>query len=521
MIAVSDRWKQLQHELLVPEAFIELSIGVTEDGLQEEAVVSSTNKATFSSTENVVDIYNEHKKRLWATNELNLWSLDGLRNIITEQASAGYVSNTLESGVVEVSFSEVHTQALQGVTITWCEEYGEYATNFTITAYNGSSVVASTTVDNNTSVVSRVEMDIADYDKIKITVNEWSLPQHRVRIERVQLGVNVLYLKNDIMRYKHTQSGDAFSGELPKNSIEFSLENSDGRWNPNNPVGQERYLSERQEIKVRYGFNIDGTIEWIKAGTFYLSEWRTPSNGIEATFVARDLLEYMVSVDYTGRTSGTLYQICEDAIASANLPTQAVVYLDERLKNYSATIEDEYTVAEVLQLCANAGCCVMYQNRDGEFRIEYVNNAMVDYRIDSDVQYSYPEFELSKPLKSVSVTYGNENEKYLHTVSDEGEIQSLSNPFISDEAQAEEVAQWVENTLKFRKSINGEYRADPRLDLFDRVAVESKYAVNNAVLITNLVYTYSGVFKGSFEGLISEFAPVMAAYCGEIYVGEV
>lgn len=80
-----------------------------------------------------------------------------------------------------------------------------------------------------------------------------------------------------IISYSHEQSGDLLTGAIPKHSIEFTVNNIDGRWNPSNPTGLEKYLSERQKLIVRYGMDVDGTIEWIKAGTFYLSEWSAPS----------------------------------------------------------------------------------------------------------------------------------------------------------------------------------------------------------------------------------------------------
>ena len=44
-------------------------------------------------------------------------------------------------------------------------------------------------------------------------------------------------------------------------------------------------------MRVKYGLKLnDDTIEYIPAGVFYLSEWESPQNGLEANFVARDLL---------------------------------------------------------------------------------------------------------------------------------------------------------------------------------------------------------------------------------------
>ena len=61
------------------------------------------------------------------------------------------------------------------------------------------------------------------------------------------------------------------------------------QWNPTPKKGLGfggTMVIKRQEIVVRYGYKVNGAIEWIKAGTFYMSEWDTPSNGITAKFTA-------------------------------------------------------------------------------------------------------------------------------------------------------------------------------------------------------------------------------------------
>lgn len=519
MIAVSDAWKQKQFGFLAPEGFVELSYLVSEDGLQEDAIAISLDESPVSNIHNVVNVYEELEKKFVTTNEMNLWLLDGSRKL-HDETGTGYVSSSFGSGELKISLSKVHEQPLQGITIQWCSEFNEYATKFNIVAYRGDTIVASHSVEGNTNIVSEVEFEIDDYDSIVVKVLEWSVPQHRVRIERVTLGITKVYTKKDLMGYTHSQTGSPVSGELPKNSIEFILDNSDGKWNPNNPTGYERYLSERQKITVRYGFDIDGTVEWIKGGTFYLSEWKTPSNGIQATFTARDLLEYMIEEPYTGRMQGTLYEICSEAIELADFPRGAKVALDDCLKNYEAQFDGEYSCAEILQMSANASKCVMYQDRNGILRVERKNHPVGDVSIDGDVSYSFPEIDLLKPLKSISVSYGEASEFILNE-NKTGEVQTVTNPFISTETQADEVARWISDTLKFRKNVSGEYRADPRLDLFDKVRVESKYGTNNAVLITDIKYSFSGAFRGTYSGIATEFTPVPAAYCGEIFAGEV
>ncbi len=500
MIAVSDAWKDVHQRFLLPEGHIEIRCELSEVGLQDMATASGTSEAVFSNTSEVLNL--ESSSRKYATNELNLWALDGSMTVLPDSApyeSSGYVSDISESGSVTLTLPSVRTVAIPGVTITWSSLYGEYPPVFTVTAKNGSTVVAELTVTDNTARTSVVDLELVNYDSVTITVHNWNMPYRRARIESINLGHTLVINKGEILSYTHEQHGDLLSGELPKNSINFSLNNIDGRWNPSNPTGMERYLSERQRLTVRYGFDIDGTIEWIKAGTFYLSEWSAPSNGLEARFVARDIFEFLINADNKAARFDTLSGLIR--FAASSLPDDIEVVIDDTLKNYSAEYNGESTSAVIVQKCANAGRCVLRYDRDGVLHIAPLTSVLADYRIPLSLSYSYPELELSKPLKMVSVEYGGETPYELSVLSS-GETQTVNNDFITSVEQANVVAGWVQETLKSRKRIKGEFRADPRLDLFDIVVVETKYGDMSGVAITNIRYTFNGAFSGSYEGRV-------------------
>lgn len=504
MIAVSDAWKEIQQRFLLPETHIEIDCTVTEADVQESATISGTNEAEFSNT--ISALYDTTKTAKYATNELNLWELDGSFIIAPDSApydDIGYVSEYSE-GSVTVQLPMVYTSATSGLTITWCGMHSEYPTTFTITAKNGDTVVYESTVTNNTEQVSAIFAKLQNYDSIAITVHGWSLPHRRVRIEKVTIGHILTFYKKDIFNYTHEQTGHLNSGELPKNSITFTLDNTDGRWNPNNPSGMEQYLSERQRLRVRYGLDVNGVVEWIKAGTFYLSEWRVPNNGLEASFVARDIFEYLLNEIYTKGKSGTLYDLIEDAFESAGVPYDFEYVLDSSLKTRSATIPDgEHTCAEIVQMCANAGGCVIYQDRDGKLHVEPLSKVHSGAIIPLTLSYSHPEIELSKPLKNVDVSYGEEK-PYSLSVGNNGETQTVSNQLIGNQEQAKFIAEWVRDTLTTRKTVSGEYRADPRLDVFDIVAVASKYGDLQNVALTSIKYTFNGSFRGEYKGRLLE-----------------
>ena len=355
----------------------------------------------------------------------------------------------------------------------------------------------------------------------------------------------LVYTKKDLLSFTHQQTGSLVSGELPKNHIEFALDNSDGKWNPSNPRGLERYLSERLRVTLRYGFVINGVAEWIPGGTFYLSEWNTSPNGREATFTARDLLEYMIDKPYTGEISGTLYDIVQRAIGEADIPADAIaepmvlgqgmlgdvvlgetpgiISLSEELKNYtvgSIDYDGNDTVATILQKCANAAGCVMYQGRDGVFRIEKLSYDDSGYTIPKKLSFVYPEIDFSRPVKNVSVTYYG-NAVAVYPFSSTGETQTLNNEFITTENQAKSIAKWVCDSLRSRQQIKGEFRGDPRLDLFDVVDIENKYGTVAGVVLTDIKYSFTGVFRVTYSGYMRGSGVSVFVYSGEVFTGEV
>lgn len=515
MIAVSDRWKQAHKEMLVPISEIEIEYNVTEPGVQADAHSTATPEETFSAAENaVLEVLAEEQK--YAMLEHNQWVLDGtyipLPAIVPD--ADGFISSNLsaENGVfteiptITITFSKVNEGTLPGITLTWSKIYDEWAESFRVTAYNGSTQVAQAEVHDNRSVTSIVWVPIQGYNKIVIEILKWCLPYRRARMLECLIGIKQVYSKSDLMGYEHEQSVDLLSAELPKNAIVFKLDNSTSKWNPDNPSGAEKYLIEKQTLKVKYGFRIDDGIEWIKAGTFYMSEWQTPSNGMEASFTARDILEFCGEV-YSGTRKGTALTVAKAALAQSGVEIGTYVLDEAVLSAVNAdfsTDTNEYTCAEVLQMCANAARCCLWQCRDGILHMEPIVSNLTDYVIGQladgvNNSYTHPEFNLTKELKSVSVNQGMGVASNAVT----GNVQTVDNPLVVDASTANAVAAWCRDCLKNRKIVSGEFRADPRLDALDTVTVVSKYG-SSRVQITNVKYTYAGAFRGSYTGRVME-----------------
>ena len=306
---------------------------------------------------------------------------------------------------------------------------------------------------------------------------------------------------------------------MPKAEIRFSIDNVNGEYNPYNAKGLDKYLMQRQEIKSRYGLKMDdGSIEWINGGTFYLSEWYAKQNGMTADFTARDLLEFMSAIYYDNVSAiepRSLYDLADLVLRSANLPHGENWIIDGSLKGITATAQLPVdNIANLLQLIANAGECVLYQDREGKLHIEPLQSVETDYAITPSNSYTKTEMTLSKPLKQVIVkvyTYNKGNNGVTSTVSEvsayvdstvkAGETITIDNPLITSEDRAKSVGAWVANYLEQRMTLDSSWRADVRLDALDIVTNSNPYA-SSKVLMTDVEFSYNGSFKGTGQGKV-------------------
>lgn len=552
MQTVSERWKNAHKRTILRESFVEISLGIADPESLADAK-SRDNGAIYISNSELLTDGVDNAPTPYCTLEQNLWCLDGNRKAIPESDYGDncYVSDAMSDDTcvfssklptITINFSKTFTKLIPGITITWSNTYGEFADSFLVIAYQGDTVKAEKEVVDNKSVKTIIFTDIIDYDRIVVVIKKWCLPHHRARVEEIYVGVDKTYRKADLFDYSHSQSADVSSLSLPKNEIKFSVSNITGEYNPYNTEGLSKYLMERQEVKARYGMKMDdGSIEWIKGGTFYLSEWYAKQNGITADFAARDLLEFMsatyhdsvyadiTSGDMTTLPERNLYDLAEMVLTSANLPVNSdgtvKWVIDESLRNITTSAPlPEDTLANCLQLIANAGCCVLYQDRDGILHIEPFEIDMVidvsdvpDYGITPFNSYTKSEITLSKPIEYIEAkyyTYSVDDKKAINSDSNivttgpwgdfVGETIVIDNPLVTDMLRAQNIIMWMyNNNLRFRKTLDSSWRADVRLDALDIVTNANQYNTEH-VLMTDVVYKYNGAFRATGKGKMLE-----------------
>ena len=511
MEVVSQAWKDAQRLDLLPENFLKIIYRVTEPGLNDTYSTETNGEAVYSD---ISDLSNTEGMIKYATLEPGIWMLDGSCYLLPDEAPYGdnkFVSSEFcdndgyftVNPVITLLWESVHSTVIPGITVQWSALFDEYPIEFAVRVMNDDTVINTFENTLNDSALTVIMTDIRDFNKVEVEIKRWNIPNHRARMEQLFVGIIKNYSKDDIMSFSSTDSVDVLSGELPEQSAIFVLDNIENQWNPINPQGLTKYLSEQQSIEIRYGMSIDGNVEWIDGGLLYLAEWSTPTNGIEASFTAKNILSFM-DIPYTGTRIGTLYEIATAAIGQIDLPDYATYQFDVTLATVSIDFSadtNDYTVAEILQMVANAGKCIMYQNRKGCLKIEPMQSELSDYVIGKQLLYSWPEVSLSKKLRNVIV---NNGQATIENNAD-GADQTVDNPLITTEELAQAVGEWTMNILKGRTTVSGDFRPDTRLSAGDIITADNQFSESgNKIVVTSIKYDFDGGFKGSFEGRVIE-----------------
>ncbi len=467
MQVVSAEWQEMHRQHILGESFIEVYLDLFDAEATKDVSASDEGSVYFADTSQVVELVSE-RVNPYLTLEQNLWVLDGFGELLPsiDYGRTGYVGDELSGSdgsfvvppTINLNFTRVHTRLIPGITIEWDEAHGDFAVDFRVTAYEGETIKVVEEYTGNTDVSRNVVIDISDYDRIQIEVLKWSSPYRRARIASIKIGMTLKHDKSSIMRFEHQQQVDPLSATLPKAAVKFSLDNSSREFDPFNREGLSKYLTERQRVRTRYGYDVGGATEWIHGGVFYLSEWDAPQNGTMVNFEARDVFEFLMDIYQEGmyRPSGvSFYELATEVLEGADLP------VDERGNvrwEIHSSLKDKWTTAplpiasraECLQMIANATGCVLHCDRQGVLRIEpiaaFVQTAFYlagvkvggepnalefqsgstfflpmaldvqSYRVDDFVSYKRPEVSLTKPLAQVNVS------RYAYQPSGESKV---------------------------------------------------------------------------------------------------
>ena len=288
-----------------------------------------------------------------------------------------------------------------------------------------------------------------------------------------------------ILSYTQSFTGDMLAGEIPEIKASVKLNNNDGYYSEAFD-NKDEYEHAQAEIWIAFevGSEVDPYApESINGGTLFISDVSFDARERTATIKFSDILQFL-NAEYTGTKDDWADEIIpaaiSQAVASKSVPLTTIPYqFDEELTYFwQLKIPDGLTIAETLQVCANACNCVLYVDRDSKIHIEQIDRTPKEYNLSRDVQYVNPSLYKEKSINSVLLKYYDTNSQLdSYEYRREGQIgsqQTVSNPAIQFVFNAMSVARRTYRVLQENRTvISGEYRCDPRIDIFDCIPIAS------------------------------------------------
>jgi hypothetical protein len=530
MQTVSDAWKeQYQQRAMTNESFVRLILGITDPDANEDIGANADEGISYSEVLDPALTRNKIIPR-FGTFEQNQWLLDGSVEL-SNTGDKGYISNALSGPdrtcnvTYNRVFSTVHDNPIPGITILWDDSLGgEFASDFTVTTYNGVAQTAQAVIVDNKDSETIVGLDISTYNRIVINVTKWCLPNRRIRINNIMMGLGWIFDKESLISYSHEMIVDTIGEELPKNEIVFEVDNQERVFDIVESSGLAKYLMARQSVDVEYGLQQDdGSIEWINGGVFYLNEWGAKYGSYSANFSARDklvLLQYKFLAD--GADSNLLGKF-NRVITASNLTEHEVSMDIGSVGAYSVGyFPQDTSIANCFQYLAQAACIAFWIDRNGVFRFEPLDDTVEDYAIGFDTMYDYPQVNKSASIREIVVkiyTWTSPTEStvadFVYPITDNIADRQLTidNPLVVTNDHAVTIITHILAHQLDTFSVESTYRSDPRLDAGDMFMLNMNDQ-NFEIVARELTYGYNGAFRGVCKSGITN--PIIAEQTNDI-----
>lgn len=319
-----------------------------------------------------------------------------------------------------------------------------------------------------------------------------------------------------LISFNYNKIGDCLSSILTQDTITFTFDNSDGRftYDPDNDIYHNAYVT------VMCGFMNESyeSYDGINGGVYYISDIDTSNS--RTAFTAKTILAFMKAKcnAYSGDCLTVSKHILAQAEEDKGVPPETIYYnLSDDLASVDVEIleTDNYSMAEALQLIANACGCVLYVDRTGRVCIVPIGDVSENYVLSNKISYDVPKVKLAEKIGVIRFYYahGTADATNAGLARKAGGTQVVTNPIMIDSFDAGKRALSIFEFWEVsRKKISGNFRADPRIDLFDIIVIPNGNKVS-VCCITKINFTFNGSWRGTYEAVEIENAVLDLRIC--------
>jgi hypothetical protein len=395
MQAVSQSYKVHMKEALRNHSYMRVTIGLINQQAQASAYVPDKENYTYYSSFKM-PLDNYEVKELYSTCDQDYTQVDSSMYFLPRERAdvvlnQGIVSKEL-LGPIEIRFPVQYD--IKGLTI----EFGKaYPVNFVIESDNNTVEITG-----NAGGRFVTEEIFSGATFLRFTPSTMINGQSRFRIHMITIGIGIYFDNRKILSATKKEHISPIMEELPTIDFSLTVNNKDRAFDIENEESSVNFLEIGQGITVLYGQELDdGSVEWLPGATVQLKEWSADDEQME--FSATDRFDGMDGTYYKGlyRPEGiSLYDLAVDVFSASGVDFRAY-WIDPYLK--SVKVVNPMPVVshkEALQLIANAGRCILYQDREGNIFLK--SSFMPDMSASSsnETYFSNAEKVLDKTVKN-------------------------------------------------------------------------------------------------------------------------
>lgn len=401
MQAASLQYKELMHrEFRNPFSYIRVTIGLINQQAQASAYVPDKENYTYYSSFKM-PLDNYEVQELYATCDQDYTPVDGSVYFLPRARSdvvlnQGIVSKEL-MGPVEIRFPVQHD--IKGLTV----EFGKaFPVDFIIESDNNTVEITGNAAGHFVT-----EEIFAGATFLRITPSRMVNGQSRFRIHKITMGIGIYFDNQRILSATKKEHISPIMEELPTIDFNLSVNNKDRAFDIENEESSVNFLEIGQDITVLYGQELDdGSVEWLPGAKVRLKDWSADDE--EMTFSASDRFDYMDGTYHRGlyRPEGiSLYDLALDVLCDAGIDGRTY-WIDSYLK--TVRVSNPMPVVahkEALQLIANAGRCILYQDRNGNIFLRSSFIPDMTAHSENETEYSQAENILKPGKKAEYASY--------------------------------------------------------------------------------------------------------------------
>ena len=231
-------------------------------------------------------------------------------------------------------------------------------------------------IEDNDNEILFIDID-DDFTVFNMIVYEWTQPNNYVQIVRVDLGLSHVYKGDELIEFTVTEQVNKLGEEAPNNELNLTIGDYDNLYDPLNPQGITKYLTENVTYIPYIGIVTNNGISYEKMGEFFF--YKNDYKDKEVTITAYNLMYKLNKILIENKDGsleapdGTMF------ISSNNIKTYLNNYLSGNYDyKYNVTLMNETRL--VLSELKRVNLAEFLQNIamiDGIFYIDRDNTIIV------------------------------------------------------------------------------------------------------------------------------------------------